>query len=148
MWTRWNDIDRMFNTIDLLQSKMNQVFSNLDQSGAYPARGGALEGGPRTNLSDAGDHLLVKAEVAGIAKDDLSVRIQDNYLEIKGKRGSDVPDGYSAHRVERGEVSFTKSFTLPVSVDASKVTASLQNGILTLTLPKLEAAKPKQITIS
>jgi HSP20 family protein len=147
MWTRWNDVDRMFNAMDLLQSGMNRLFTDYDRSRPFPAAWLAAETTPRTNLYDAGDHLEMKAEVPGLAKDDLSIRIQGNYLEISGIRKPDAPKGYSAHRVERGTSSFTRSFTLPADVDASKVEASLQNGLLSLTLPKAEAAKPKQITI-
>ena len=79
--------------------------------------------------------------------DDLKVKIQGNYLEISGSRKADTPEGYTAHRLERGTPSFSRSFTLPVEVDANKVSATLKNGILTLMLPKAEIAKPKQITI-
>lgn len=147
MWTRWNDIDRMFRNMDLLQSKMNRAFSDFDRYRAFPAAWGMTETGPRTNLYDLGDHLEIKAEVPGLSKEDLNVKIQGNYLEIGGTRKSDAPEGYSAHRVERGTVSFNRSFTLPSEVDSEKVKATLANGILTLILPKSEAAKPRQITI-
>jgi HSP20 family protein len=82
-----------------------------------------------------------------LSSDDLNVKIQGNYLEISGTRKADTPEGYKAHRIERGTAAFTRSFTLPADVDADKSEASLKNGILTLTLPKAEAAKPKQIEI-
>lgn len=148
MWTRWDDIDRMFHAMDLLQSKMNRVFSDVDRFGTLPAAWSVRERGPRTNLYDAGDYLEIKAEVPGITKDDLSIRIQGNYLEIAGTRKSDAPEGYAAHRVERATVSFTRSFTLPADVDSGKAEASLKNGLLSLKLPKLEAAKPKKIAIN
>lgn len=147
MWTRWSDIDRMFQTMDLLNSRMNRLFPEYGRSSAIPT-GGVTQGGPRTNLYNLGESLEMKIEVPGVAKDALSVKVQGNYLEISGSRKSDAPEGYSSHRVERGAASFTRSFTLPSDVDTSKVEAQLANGILTLTLPKLEAAKPKQITIS
>ena len=83
-----------------------------------------------------------------MTKANLNIKIQGNYLELSGTRESDAPEGYNAHRVERGATSFTRSFTLPADIDSEKVGASLKNGILTLTLPKTEAAKPKQITIT
>ncbi|MFH1215087.1 MAG: Hsp20/alpha crystallin family protein [Pseudomonadota bacterium] len=148
MWTRWNDLDRMFTAMDLLQSRMNRIFPDLDRARAIPTGWSAVENGPRTNLYDAGDHFDVKVEVPGLTKDDMSIRIQGNYLEISGTRKSDAPEGYKAHRVERGTASFTRSFTLPSDVNGDKVEASLKNGLLTLTLPKAEAAKPKQIAIN
>lgn len=90
----------------------------------------------------------MQIEVPGIAREDLQLKIQGNYLEISGTRKSDAPEGYSAHRVERGTTSFTRSFTLPSDVDAAKVEAHLKNGLLTLTLPKEEEAKPRKITIN
>ena len=147
MWTRWSDIDRMFQTMDLLHNRMNRLFPEYGRSSAIPAWT-VTQGGPRTNLYDLGDSLEMKVEVPGVAKDALNVKVQGNYLEISGSRKSDAPDGYSSHRVERGTTSFTRSFTLPSDVDTGKVEAQLTNGVLTLTLPKLEAAKPKQITIN
>lgn len=83
-----------------------------------------------------------------MTKDDLNIKIQGNYLEISGTRKSDAPEGYKVHRAEREAATFTRSFTLPSEIDAEKVNASLSDGILSLTLPKIEAAKPKQVSIS
>jgi HSP20 family protein len=107
-----------------------------------------MNGSPRTNLYDNGDSFQIIAEVAGLTKEDLNIRIQGNYLELSGKRRPDAPEGYKVHRVERDMTSFTRSFTLPTEVNADKIEAALQNGLLTLVLPKAEAAKPKQINIS
>lgn len=143
MWTRAQDFDRMFGTMDLLRNRMNRIFNDFDRSyGEY-----TLEGGPRTNLYDTGDKLRVTAEVPGIARENLSIRIQGNYLELSGSRKAEAPAGYKAHRVEREATSFTRSFTLPVDVDADRAEATVKDGILILELPKAEAAKPRQITI-
>jgi len=135
----------MFGDIDLLQSRMSRFFDDYDRSNY----GRVLAGGdlPLTNFYDTGDHFELKVELPGTAKEDLSVKIQGNYLEIGGKREANVPDGYSVHRSERGSVDFTRSFTLPSEVDAEKVEATISNGLLTMILPKAEAAKPKQITV-
>lgn len=147
MWTGYSDIDQMFHALDLLQNRMSSLFFDQGRFGTFPVVWDAAKGGPRTNLYDAGDHLEMRIEVPGIAKEDLNVRIQGNYLEISGARKADAPEGYTAHRVERGAMTFTRSFTLPSEVDSGKVEAQLANGLLTLRLPKYEAAKPKQITI-
>ena len=148
MWTRINDIDRMFDAMDLLRSRLNRTFT--DYGGSYGENYGwkVLNGSPLTNIYDNGDTLQVVAEVPGLSKEDLKIRIQGNYLELSGTRDSDAPKGYKAHRVEREITSFTRSFTLPADVDADKIEAVLKDGLLTLVLPKAEAAKPKQITIS
>lgn len=148
MWTRWSDIDRMFNAMDLLQNRMNRMFPDYGRLRRFPVAWDVPQSGPRTNLYDAGDQLELKVEVPGLTKDDLNIKIQGNYLEISGSRKSDTPEGYTVHRVERGTASFSRSFTLPSDVDSDKVEANLANGLLTLTLPKSEAAKPKQIAIN
>lgn len=146
MWTRMNDVDRMFGAMDLLRSRMNRLFTDYDRSyGDYGWR--VAEAHPRTNFYDTGGNFEIRALVPGLNKEDLNIKIQGNYLELSGTRKSDAPEGYNAHRVERKAATFTRSFTLPSDVDVEKVGANLQNGILTLTLPKAEAAKPKQIDI-
>lgn len=151
MWTRLNDIDRMFSAMDQIQSRMNRMnslFSDFDRFYGNARQWQTMTGMPKTNLYDAGDHLEIKAEIAGLSKDDLSIKIQGNYLELNGNRKAEAPEGYTAHRKERETQTFSRSFTLPSDIDADKVEASLKNGILTLTLPKAEAAKPKQVTIN
>ncbi|MFH1152475.1 MAG: Hsp20/alpha crystallin family protein [Pseudomonadota bacterium] len=145
MLTRWNDIDRMFGSMDLLRSRLDRLFSDYNRPVGLDWQTDTV---PRTNLYDNGEGFEIRAEVPGFSKEDLNVKIQGNYLEISGSRKADIPEGYTVHRVERKVASFTRSFTLPADVDSSKVQASLTNGILTLTLHKAEAAKPRQITIN
>jgi HSP20 family protein len=148
MWTRVNDIERMFDAMDLLRSKLNRVYMDNDKSYGEEYGWRVVNGSPRTNLCDSGDTFQVIAEVPGLTKDDLNIKIQGNYLELSGSRKSDAPKGYKAHRIERDIPSFTRSFTLPADVDVEKIEAVLTNGLLTLVLPKAETAKPKQISIS
>lgn len=148
MWPRINEFDRMFQAMDILQSRLNGIFQNVDRYRPTASTWSIAEAGPRTNLYDVGDRLEVRVEVPGITKDDLSIKIQGNYLEISGTRKADSPEGYKAHRIERGESTFTRSFTLPTEVETAKVEAALKDGILTLRLPKIEPAKPKQIVIN
>ncbi|WP_022667781.1 Hsp20/alpha crystallin family protein [Desulfospira joergensenii] len=145
MFTRFSDIDRLFGTMNLLQKKLDNLYSDYGKPSTY--RWSLEETSPRTNLYENGDNFEIRAEVPGLEKDDLNVRIQGNYLEISGTRGSDAPEGYKAHKRERGIGSFSRSFTLPADVDSSKVEATLKDGILYLSLPKSEAAKPKKITV-
>ncbi len=148
MWTRPRDFDRMFQIMDLFNSRLGGIFENYEKPRASLGSWGVTEAGPRTNMYDAGENLEIRVEVPGIKREDLSIKLQGNYLEIKGARKADIPEGYTSHRVERGATSFTRSFTLPAEVDATQVEASLKDGILTLVLGKAEPAKPKQIEIS
>ena len=147
MFTRWNDLDQMLGAMNLFRSSMNSVFSGLDRNYAG-GPGWTRDIFPKTNLCDTGDNLEVVAEVPGIAKESLAVKIQGNYLDISGTRQAELPEGYKARRMERGQTSFSRSFTLPYDVDASLVQATLKDGMLTMILPKSEAAKPKQIPIN
>lgn len=148
MWTRMRDFDRMFQAMDLLQSRLNGIFQYYDRPGLPGNLWGMSEVGPRTNMYDTGDALEIRLEVPGVRREDLSIKLQGNYLEIKGGRRAEVPDGYTSHRRERGANSFTRSFTLPSEVDNAKLEATLKDGVLTLVLGKAEPAKPKQITIN
>jgi HSP20 family protein len=138
----------MIGAMDLFRNRMNRLFSEFDRDYDFGQRWNTGETQPRTNLCDTGDNLEVTAEVPGVTKEDLSVKIQGNYLEIRGTRKPEVPEGYTVHRMERNGLSFSRSFTLPYDVDASNVQATLKDGVLRLVLPKSEAAKPRQINIS
>ena len=148
MFARMNDIDRMFGAMDLLRGRMDRLFNEFDKVYLHGPSFTLGTNSPRTNLLEKGDHFEVQAEIPGLSKEDLTIKIQGNYLEISGNRAVAAPEGYKAHRNERAETSFCRSFTLPDEVDAEKVEATLKDGILHLSLPKSEAAKPRQITIN
>lgn len=142
----WQEMDRFLGSMDLLRNRMNRIFGDLDRSDwlmAGPAGGNF----PRTNLCEMNDHFELQAEIPGVAKEDINIKIQGNYLEINGRGRDEIPAGYTAQRLERQAAAFSRSFTLPVDVAQEKVEASLKNGILTLTLPKAESAKPRQISV-
>lgn len=148
MATRRHDMHQLFGALDLFRNQMNSLLQNVDQTYTTERGWGIRDGFPRTNLSDTGDNLELFAEVPGINKEQLHVKIQGNYLEISGSRPADSPEGYTLHRNERVVSSFSRSFTLPYEVDATQVTATLNDGLLKIVLPKSEAAKPRQVTIS
>jgi HSP20 family protein len=147
MFARISDIDRMFDAMGLLRGRFDNIFNEFDRNLGYGPNWSVVSNYPRTNLYSKGDRFELVAEVPGLSKDDLDVKIQGNYVEISGKREVKTPEGYRAHRSERGSASFTRSLTLPSDVDSGKVSATLKDGILVLTLPKSEAAKPRQISI-
>lgn len=148
MLTRLSDIDRMFRTFDLLQNSIGGLLSDFDRAHRYGTGVTMDTGTPRTNLYDLGGKFEILVEVPGCLKEDLSVKIQGNYLELSGTRKADIPEGYSTHRHERVSGSFTRSFTLPADVNVDGVEATVTNGILRLSLPKSESAQPRQIKIS
>jgi HSP20 family protein len=104
---------------------------------------------PPVDIFENGDSLVLKAELPGINPDDVEIRVEDSTLYLKGERKfeKEVKE-QNYHRVERTYGTFTRTFTLPNSVDADKVAASYKDGVLTLTMPKKEEAKPKTIKIN
>ncbi len=103
---------------------------------------------PALNVFEADDALVVKAEVPGMAKEDLQVEIEDNRLLLAGKReAASLGEGCAYHRRERNSGEFRRAFRLPFEVDREKTAAKYQDGILTIRLEKAEAAKPRQIQI-
>ena len=147
MFARISDLDRMFDAMSLLRSRFDHVFNDLDRPVRWGNNWAVGSNFPSTNLYDLGDRFELIAELPGISKDDIDIRIQGNYLEISGTRKADHPEGYTVHRAERAATTFSRSFTLPYEVDAAKVNATLKDGLLKMTLPKSEAAKPRQINI-
>jgi HSP20 family protein len=92
---------------------------------------------------------VLKAELPGLSPEDVEIRVENNTLYLKGERNfeKEVKE-QNYHRVERSYGTFTRTFSLPNSVDADKVAANFKDGVLTLTMPKKEEAKPKTIKIN
>jgi HSP20 family protein len=103
---------------------------------------------PLVNIYDRKDDVVVHAELPGVAKDTVDVTYTDGVLTLSGTREDGVDrKKYTAVREERPEGNFEKSFRIPYRIEQDKVNASFQNGVLTITLPKAEEAKPKQIKV-
>jgi HSP20 family protein len=103
---------------------------------------------PAVDIYETADSIVLKAELPGVDPKDVDVRIEENRLYLKGERRFEKEvkeENY--HRVERSYGSFARSFALPNSIAADKVTAEYKDGVLSLTLPKREEAKPKAIKV-
>ncbi|NLD99198.1 MAG: Hsp20/alpha crystallin family protein [Fibrobacter sp.] len=103
---------------------------------------------PRVDITEHADSYTIKADLPGIEKTDVSILIDNGVLRIEGERKDEYKkeDGRYYH-LERNCGKFSRSFSLPDEVDIERIEASMANGVLTLTLHKLEKAKPKQIDI-
>jgi len=103
---------------------------------------------PPVDIYETENDIVLKAELPGVDPKDVEVRIEDNTLYLKGERKfeKEVKE-QNYHRVERSYGSFARSFSLPNSISADKVKAEFKDGLLTLTMPKREEAKPKTIKI-
>ncbi len=140
--TRWNP----FKELQSLQERMDQIWdssiaSNKDQL----SRGDWL---PQVDIFEKDKNVVIKAELPGMKKDDIDVSIENNVLTLKGKREMEKEISESDfHRIERAYGTFIRSFSLPKTVDAEKIKASYNDGVLMLTLPKAKEAEPKRIEI-
>ena len=103
---------------------------------------------PAVDVAEEDGKILVKVEVPGMNEKDLRVNFEDGLLTISGERQFERKDERNYHRIERSYGSFTRTFSLPRTVDASAITAQYNNGVLEIEIPKKEEAKPKQIQIN
>jgi len=104
---------------------------------------------PALDLYEDKENFVLKTELPGVNKDDVNVSIQDGCLSISGERKSEAKrEDTEVHHTERFFGRFQRTVTLPAAVAADKVKAQYKDGVLTITLPKTEAAKPKQIDVS
>jgi HSP20 family protein len=102
---------------------------------------------PPMNVSEDPDHYYVRALIPGVDAAKLDVSVVHQTIAVSGTRQTLGEQGASYHRKERAEGAFSRSVTLPESFDGARVDARYADGILTLTLPKHEAAKPRRVTV-
>jgi HSP20 family protein len=142
---RWEPFRDLVATQREFDRLFREAFSPASGEGEVSTRTWA----PPVDIYENGDSLVLKAELPGINPDDVEIRVEDNTLYLKGERKfeKDVKE-QNYHRVERSYGTFTRTFTLPNSIDSEKVNASYKDGVLTLTMPKKEEAKPKTIKIN
>ena len=142
MMTPWSDFNRTFGLLDQMRRRMERVFDDYEETGFSGVR--VL---PRAALYDAGDELILEAEIPGIHKDGIDLSINQDVLTLKGERKTTIPEGYTAHRRERGDLSFARSFTLPIRVDLEKTAATLNDGLLTVRMHKAPESQPRRINV-
>jgi len=132
-------------TMSQLRREIDHLFEEL----APGLRGllGPVQTFPALNVWEDDSNVYAEAEIPGVSKDDLEIYTVGNELTIKGRREPLPEEGRSFHRRERGTGDFTRVVTLPTEVDAEKVEADLQNGVLTVRMPKTETHKARKITV-
>lgn len=119
----------------------------MEQLTGITAEGSGAGVFPLMNVSEDHDHYYVRALIPGIDAAQLNVSVVHQTIAVSGTRQVLDERGVSYHRKERTEGSFSRSVTLPASFDGSRVEAKYVDGVLTLTLPKPEAAKPRRVTV-
>jgi HSP20 family protein len=120
-----------------LMERLSGVASDGSMAGVFPPM----------NVSEDRDHYYVRALIPGMDATQLNVSVVNQTIAVSGTRQSPEEAGASYHRKERAEGAFSRSVTLPASFDGTRVGAKYVDGMLTLTLPKPEAAKPRRVTV-
>ena len=143
-------LDPLFNDLDLWNQRLSRMFSR--ETPARTDREEALMTGtwmPPVDIVEGKDRITLKAELPGFKENQVELTVEDGVLTLKGERKfeqyDDSKGGY--HRLERSYGSFVRCFSLPETVDSEKVQAEYSNGVLRITLPKKELAKPRSIKV-
>jgi HSP20 family protein len=141
--TRWNPWSpNVWTPLNQLHKEVNRIFEQYDNGRQEPAAF------PPLNLWENEDGFQLQAELPGVEMADLDITVTGpNQLTLKGQRKQAELKDRAAHRQERAFGNFVRAVTFPTAIDADKVEARLENGVLKLTLPKHETAKPRKIAI-
>ena len=132
----WREMER-------LRREMDRIVSNVGT-----ATGAAAPGYPALNVWTNEDGAIVTAELPGVSAEDIEISVVDDTLTLSGARkANDLKEGEVYHRRERGSGKFARALQLPFPVQATKVEAVFDKGVLSISLPRLEADKPRKITV-
>ena len=141
---RWDP----FRELNAVQERMNRLFSDAYRAADDDVmRRGVWA--PPVDIFDSGNHeLVIKAELPDMKKEDIEITVENNTLTLRGekKMDSELREEH-CHRIERTYGVFSRTFSLPTTVDTTRVSADHKNGVLTIKLPVREEAKPKQIQV-
>ena len=141
---RWEPVRDLLTLSERMNRMLDPNFRGNDEDWAL---GGSWA--PAVDIYEKDGNIVLKAELPGVDPKDVDVRVENNLLTLRGERKFDNEvkrDNY--HRVERSYGSFSRSFTLPNVVDTQNIKAEYRDGVLHMTLPKREEAKPRQIQIN
>jgi len=130
-----------------LQDEINRAFRGFRPSGSKE-RGELAAWAPAVDICEDKEAVKLTAELPGMRKEDVKISVEDGVLTIKGERrfGEETKkDNY--YRIERSYGNFSRSFTLPPTVESDKIKASMKDGVLEMMIPKKEEAKPKEVNI-
>ncbi len=143
---RWDP----FRDLTALHDRMNRLFDET-MSRSRAAEPSELTGSwsPSVDVYENADRYVLVAELPGLRKEDVQIELKENVLTLKGERKfEDEYKDQTCHRMERAYGQFVRSFSLPTQVEAGKVEAKFKDGVLTVTVPKSAAAKPRVIPIA
>ena len=141
--TRWDP----YRNVVSLQDQVDRFFG--DSPLRFVRGDGAGAWTPSVDLSEEGDRIILRAEVPGVAREDIEVQVERGTITLRGEKKQEKNvESENAHLVERFYGSFSRSFVLPTTIDPARIEANYKNGVLEVILPKADEAKPKKITIN
>lgn len=144
MRVRWDP----FSDIDSLQRSINRLFDDAGSSGKSRGETADAVWAPPVNTFEDKDAFLLALDLPGLAQKDIKINLDNNTLTISGNRKLEHEDKKENYqRIECVFGTFSRSFTLPATVDAEKIEANMDSGVLRVRLPKREESKPRQIEI-
>lgn len=130
-------LDRIFG--DNFNRFFNQIDQELTSERAFS---------PPVDIYEAHDNLVFTCEVPGFEKEGIDINVDNGRLTISGERKFEEQEGRDYHRLERWYGKFFRSFQLPTTVDVDNISANLKSGVLTVSVPKREEARPRQIEVT
>jgi len=142
---RWDP----FRDLGLLQDRMNRMFDDAGRGWRADEPAATTSWSPSVDIFETEGEIVVKAELPGMDRKDIALHLENNVLSIRGERRFEKEtkeENY--HRIERSYGNFSRSFSIPATVDEEKIRADYKDGVLKIILPKKEQAKPKQIKIA
>lgn len=141
---RWNPVrDLASMEIERLERMLGGVFGDREGLGVTQSWMPAVD-----IYEDGNGEVVLKAELPGVRRDDIRVSMEGQSLMLEAERHLDTEvQRERYHRIERGYGTFRRTFTLPATVDASRIDAAFQDGLLTIRLPRREESKPRQIEV-
>ncbi len=142
---RWDP----FRDLLTLQDRMDRLFQDsMTRNRGYEQSLAPGFWSPPVDIYETDEAVILRAELAGLNKNDVTIEIKDSNLVLRGERKfeKDIKEE-NYHRIERSYGSFARTFSLPQTVDQSKVSATFKDGLLEITIPKVKDARPKQIEI-
>ena len=142
---RWTPLREL----STMQERMNKLFEEAMNPPGRSEEGFAVASwAPAVDIYETDKEIIMKAELPGMQEKDIQIKVEDNILVVAGERQMEKEvkeENY--HRIERSYGSFSRSFTLPQTVDRDQIKAAYKDGVLKVTLPKKEEVKPKKVEI-
>lgn len=148
-WTPTRELTSWPQGLFGMQREINRLFDDMFRGGMQADDTNGLSfWNPAVDIAEQENEYVVNVELPGMNKDDVKITLESNVLTIRGEKKQEKESKQgNYHRAERAYGSFQRSFTLPTTVKSDRIDATYKDGILTITLPKVEEAKPKQIEV-